>query len=58
MKRADKIGARLAIIMGSEELQKGVVSVKDLKDGSQGEVPLQNLAATLKLKLKSAWTVA
>ena len=58
MKRADKIGARLAIIMGSEELQKGVVSVKDLKDGSQGEVPLSNLAATLKLKLKSTWTVA
>lgn len=58
MKRADKIGARLAIIMGSEELQKGVVSVKDLKDGSQGEVPLSNLIATLKLKLKSAWTLA
>lgn len=58
MKRADKIGARLAVIMGSDELQKGVVSVKDLKDGSQAEVLLPNLVATLKLKLKSAWTVA
>lgn len=58
MKRADKIGARLAIILGSDELQKGVVSVKDLKDGSQAEVPISNLASTLKLKLKSTWTVA
>ncbi len=58
MKRADKIGARLAIILGSDELQKGVVSMKDLKDGSQAEVPLTNLASTLKLKIKSTWTVA
>lgn len=48
MKRADKIGSFAAIIMGSEELAKGVVTVKFLAKGSQEEVPLKALAERLK----------
>jgi histidyl-tRNA synthetase len=58
MKRADKVGARFAVIMGSDEIQKGVASLKDLKEGSQSEVLLTHLSSTLKMKLKSTWTTA
>lgn len=51
MKRADKVGAKLAIIMGSDELQKGVVSIKNLTTGNQSETELRNLKAVLKLQL-------
>lgn len=45
MKRADKVGASHAIIIGSDELAKGIAQVKDLARGSQAEVPLADLAA-------------
>jgi histidyl-tRNA synthetase len=47
MERANKTGARAAIILGDEELAKGVASVKDLTAGSQTEVALGDLAAHL-----------
>lgn len=48
MKRADKIGSRAAVILGSDELAKGVVTVKFLTTGTQEEVPLASLASRLK----------
>jgi histidyl-tRNA synthetase len=47
MKRADKIGARHAVILGSEEIEKGVAQLKTLATGEQREVPLTDLARTL-----------
>lgn len=47
MKRADKIGARVAVIIGDNELQKGVAMVKDLDKGTQEEVTLEALANAL-----------
>jgi len=38
MKRADKIGAKCAIILGSDELAKGIVQVKWLASGTQKEI--------------------
>jgi histidyl-tRNA synthetase len=58
MKRADKVGAKLAIILGSDELAKGVVSVKNLKTGAQSEAELANLKADLKLKLSELYSLA
>lgn len=49
MKRADKIGSSHAVILGSDELAKGVVTVKFLALGTQEEVLLKELAAKLKL---------
>jgi len=48
MKRADKIGARCAVILGSEELKKSVVQVKWLATGEQREVPRAELMGLLK----------
>jgi histidyl-tRNA synthetase len=47
MERANKTGARAAIIIGDEELAKGVGSVKDLSAGTQTEIALTDLAAHL-----------
>jgi histidyl-tRNA synthetase len=38
--RADKIGARIAVILGDNELAKGVAVLRDLDAGSQTELPL------------------
>jgi histidyl-tRNA synthetase len=47
MKRADKLAARAAILLGDDELAKGVASLRDLDSGTQEEVPLAGLAARL-----------
>jgi histidyl-tRNA synthetase len=39
MKRANKLGARYALIVGETELQQNVVAVKDLLKGEQKNVP-------------------
>ena len=40
LKKADKAGIRLVVIMGSDELAKNTVLLRDLVDGSQQELPL------------------
>lgn len=47
MERANKTGARAAVILGEAELARGVAQVKDLAAGTQEEVPLGDLAARL-----------
>ena len=48
MQRANKLNARAAIIIGDDELAKGVAQVKDLDSGAQREVSLDGLADALK----------
>lgn len=43
MKRADKIGASVAVILGENELSAGIAQIKDLSKGTQTEVPLKGL---------------
>jgi histidyl-tRNA synthetase len=43
MARADKIGAVAAVILGDDELAKGVATVRDLRSGAQEQVPLTSL---------------
>jgi histidyl-tRNA synthetase len=47
MERADKTGARMAVIVGAEDALRGVVQVRDLISGVQAEVALAGLAAHL-----------
>ena len=48
MKRADRSGARFALILGDEELARDVVAVKPLRgNGEQREVPLAALATEI-----------
>lgn len=43
MKDANKVRARAAILIGDDELKKGVATVRDLDSGEQAEVPLAAL---------------
>jgi histidyl-tRNA synthetase len=45
---ADASGARLAIILGEDEVSRGVAVVKDLRSGgAQQEVPIEALGAAV-----------
>lgn len=44
MKRANKINARAAVILGGDELARGQAAVRDLESGEQTEVALAALA--------------
>jgi histidyl-tRNA synthetase len=48
MKRADRSGARYAVILGDDEVARGIAAVKPLReDAGQAEVPLADLGAEL-----------
>ena len=47
MRRADRIGARAAVLLGDDELARGAATVRDLDSGEQSEVPLDTLADRL-----------
>jgi histidyl-tRNA synthetase len=47
MERANKIGARAVVILGDDELARGVAGIKDLSTGTQTEVPLADVAHVL-----------
>ncbi|MYK60353.1 MAG: histidine--tRNA ligase, partial [Rhodospirillaceae bacterium] len=47
MKRADRIGARAAVLIGTDELAEGAATVRDLDSGEQGRAPLDTLAEAL-----------
>jgi histidyl-tRNA synthetase len=47
MKRADKIGALFAIVIGEREQQEGVVQVKNMQTGNADSVPLAQVAKYL-----------
>ncbi len=48
LKRADRSGARYAVILGDEEIAEGVAALKPLReDAAQGVVPLAGLATEL-----------
>lgn len=47
MARAAKANARLAVILGDDELTKGVATVRDMETGDQSEVALDALAERL-----------
>ena len=47
MKRANKLNARAAVVLGSEELARRAATVRDMDSGEQVEVPLETLEAHL-----------
>ena len=48
MRRADRVGARAAVLLGDDELAKGAATVRDFDSGAQSEVALNDLPAHLK----------
>jgi histidyl-tRNA synthetase len=47
MKRADRIGARWAVSLGSDELARGVVRLRDLDSGAEEELAPDRIVARL-----------
>jgi len=44
MRRANRLNARAAVILGPEEAAKGAATLRDFDSGTQTEVPLDALA--------------
>jgi histidyl-tRNA synthetase len=44
MRRANRVGARVAVLIGDDELARGSATVRDLDSGEQREIPLDQLA--------------
>ncbi|GAB2548840.1 histidine--tRNA ligase [Rhodanobacter koreensis] len=53
-KYADRAGIRFVIVLGEEEITKGVVTVKDLRREDQFEVARSELIKTLRVELEQA----
>jgi histidyl-tRNA synthetase len=51
MKRADKLRARVAVIIGSNEMASGTLTVKDLANGTQSQVPVADLESKIRALL-------
>ncbi len=47
LRRADRIGAFAAILLGEDELTRAAATLRDLNSGAQSEVPLAELPARL-----------
>lgn len=43
MKRSDKLGSNFTFIIGEEELQKGVVKVRDMKKSNEEDIKLEDV---------------
>jgi histidyl-tRNA synthetase len=48
LRRADKLGARYAVIIGENEIARGIVQVRDLKRSTQHEVAPAEVTAMIK----------
>ena len=47
LRRANRINAFAAILLGEDELARGAATLRDLNGGTQQEVPLAELSAAL-----------
>ena len=47
LRKADRIGAEIAFIIGENELKAGKIQWKNLKKGGQGEVEIKDIPAIL-----------
>jgi histidyl-tRNA synthetase len=47
LRRANKIGARAAVLLGEDEIGRGVATLRDLDSGAQAETPLAELASRI-----------
>lgn len=55
LQRADKVKARFAIILGSDEIQNGKVKLKDMAKREEEEIPLKDLITTIQNKWNQRW---
>ena len=48
LKMADREGARYALLIGDEEMEKGVVTIRTLADSQQRQLPMANIVQALR----------
>ncbi len=48
MERANRIGARAAVILGDDDIAHGLAQVKDLATGTQEAVPFSHIPSRLR----------
>jgi histidyl-tRNA synthetase len=54
MKTANKLGAKYVIMIGDDEIDKGVVTLRDMRDGQQETIDVQMIGSTLEDKLRTS----
>jgi histidyl-tRNA synthetase len=52
MKTANKLDAKYVIIIGDEEIEKGVVTLRDMRDGKQETIDIQMVSSNIQDKLE------
>ena len=52
MKAADRSGAAIAVIIGSDEVEQGTVVIRPMGDGQQFSCPKSNVLETIRLELQ------
>ncbi len=57
LRRANGLGARVVLILGEGELQKNVVTIKDLAGHAQEEVPRENAPAIVADRLAASGAI-
>lgn len=50
-KQADKLGAHLCVVLGTDEVAAGMATIRDMRTHEQVQVPMQELAATVSERL-------
>ena len=53
MKQADRMRARFVVVLGEDEVRRGVAAVREMATGVQEEAPLDSVAETLAARLRS-----
>jgi len=52
MRTANKLRAKYVIIIGDEEIEKGVVTLRDMRDGQQETIDIQMISSNIEDKLE------
>ena len=52
MKQADRLGARFALLLGEDEIRRGVATIREMATGAQDEAPLDALPDVLAARLR------
>jgi histidyl-tRNA synthetase len=47
-KQANRLGARLCVVLGADEVAQGVATVRDMQSHEQLQVPMAELPATVR----------
>jgi histidyl-tRNA synthetase len=53
MRRANRVNARIALLIGEDEIARNVVTLRDLDSGEQSEVPMDQSLSELRARLQT-----